>query len=132
MDSLNIKPPQDKKSKFLSLKDFEELIEPVKRLMIIAIVLQAISAVASIVPFIAVADLAKVLLDEQNGIDADAAWKACWIAFFALLIRMATTYIAYYISHNADNDFQFYIRKRMARHLVKVPLGGLPIAVPEM
>lgn len=123
MDPLNINLPEEKKSKFLSLKDFEELIEPVKRPMIIAVVLQAISAIASIVPFIAVADLAKVLLEELNTIDADAAWQACWIAFFALLIRMATTYTAYYISHNADNDFQFYIRKRMARHLVKVPLG---------
>ncbi|MFX1707477.1 ABC transporter ATP-binding protein [Chitinophaga sp. CC14] len=123
MESLNIKLPEGKKSKFLSLKDFEELIEPVKRPMIIAIVLQAISAVASIVPFIAVVDLAKVLLEEQKAIDADAAWRACWIAFFALLVRMATTYTAYFISHNADNDFQFYIRKRMARHLVKVPLG---------
>ncbi|WP_346321096.1 ABC transporter ATP-binding protein [Chitinophaga sp. YIM B06452] len=91
--------------------------------MIIACVLQAISAIASIVPFIAVADLAKVLLEEQAPVNADAAWRACWIAFFALIVRMAATYTAFFISHNADNDFQLYIRRRLAKHLVKVPLG---------
>lgn len=119
----DIKVPADKKKNFLSLQDFGELIKPVRRPMIIAVVLQAVSAIASIVPFIAVADLAKVLLEERTPIDAGAAWRACWIAFFALVIRMATTYTAFFISHNADNDFQLHIRRRMAKHLVKVPLG---------
>lgn len=99
-----------------------ELIRPVRGRMIIACILQTISAIASIVPFIAVAELAKVLLQEGS-INNGAAWNACWLAFFSLIVRMATTYTAFYISHNADNDFQLIIRRKMAKHLVKVPLG---------
>ncbi|WP_199117810.1 ABC transporter ATP-binding protein [Pedobacter sp. ASV28] len=122
MDAVSNKTRDEKDTKLLSLKDLLELIRPFQGRMIIACILQTISAVASVVPFIAVAELSKVLL-EQGPIDTNAAWKACWIAFFALIIRMATTYCAFYISHDTDNDFQLYIRRRLAKHLVKVPLG---------
>lgn len=123
MDTLNIKTHAENKStNILSLRDLIELVKPVRGKMIIACILQTISAIASVVPFIAVADLAKVLLQE-NAVDANAAWRACWIAFFALIIRMASTYTAFFISHNADNDFQLHIRRRLAKHLIRVPLG---------
>lgn len=99
-----------------------ELIKPVRGRMIIACILQTTSAIASVVPFIAVAELAKVLLLD-GPVNSAAAWSACWVAFFALIIRMAATYTAFYISHGADNDFQLIIRRQMAKHLVKVPLG---------
>jgi len=122
MDTVNSNIQTEKKQKLLSLKDLLELIKPVRGRMIIACILQTISAIASIVPFIAVAELAKVLLQEGS-VNSAAAWNACWLAFFALIVRMATTYTAFYISHNADNDFQLIIRRKMAKHLVKVPLG---------
>ena len=122
MDTVNSNIQTEKKQKLLSLKDLLELIKPVRGRMITACILQTISAIASVVPFIAVAELAQVLL--QDGIlDHASAWNACWLAFFALIVRMATTYTAFYISHNADNDFQLIIRRKMAKHLVKVPLG---------
>lgn len=108
--------------KLLSLRDLLELTKPVRGWMIIACILQTISAVASVVPFIAVANLAKVLLQDEP-IDANSAWHACWMAFFALIIRIVCTYTAFFISHHADNDFQLYIRKKLAKHLVKVSLG---------
>lgn len=122
MDVVNNNTQKEKETKLLSLKDLLELIRPVQSRMIIACILQILSAIASIVPFIAVAELAKVLLQE-GPIDTHSAWRACWAAFFALIIRMATTYTAFYISHDADNDFQLYIRRRLAKHLIKVPLG---------
>lgn len=122
MDTVNSNIQTEKKQKLLSLKDLLELIKPVRGRMTIACILQTISAIASIVPFIAVAELAKVLLQEGL-VNSGAAWNACWLAFFALIVRMATTYTAFYISHNADNDFQLIIRRKMAKHLVKVPLG---------
>lgn len=122
MDTVNSNIQTEKKQKLLSLKDLLELIKPVRGRMITACILQTISAIASIVPFIAVAELAKVLLQEGS-VNSAAAWNACWLAFFALIIRMGTTYTAFYISHNADNDFQLIIRRKMAKHLVKVPLG---------
>lgn len=122
MDTVNSNIQTEKKQKLLSLKDLLELIKPVRGRMVIACTLQTISAIASIVPFIAVAELANVLLQEEPVYRA-SAWNACWLAFFALIVRMATTYTAFYISHNADNDFQLIIRRKMAKHLVKVPLG---------
>lgn len=122
MDTINNMTPTGKKQKILSLQDLIELIKPVRNRMIISCILQTISAIASVIPFIAVADLARILL--QDGmVDKTSAWEACWLAFFALIVRMATTYIAFFMSHDADNDFQLIIRRRLARHLGRVPLG---------
>lgn len=99
-----------------------ELIKPVRKRMTIACLLQAISAIASVIPFIAVANLAEVVL-RRPPFDSEAAWGACWTAFLALFIRIASTYTAFFISHDADNDFQLLIRRKLAAHLVRVPLG---------
>lgn len=112
----------DQKIKLLSLKDLMELIKPVRTRMLLACILQAISAIASVIPFIAVGKLANVLL-QAGPIDTNAAWDACWLAFIALIVRMSSTYTAFYISHSADNDFQLIIRRKLASHLVRVPLG---------
>lgn len=122
MNTVNSNSETDRKPKLLSLQDLLELTKPVRTRMIIACILQGISAVASVVPFIAVADLSKVLLREAP-VDTSTAWKACWIAFCALIIRMASTYTAFFISHDVDNDFQLLIRRKLANHLVRVPLG---------
>lgn len=122
MNAVNDNDQKRGKTSPLSLRDLIELIQPIKGRLVLACMLQTIAAIASVVPFIAVVDLAKVLL-EQGPLNPDLAWRASWIAFVALAVRIFCTYTAFLITHIADNDFQLHIRRRLAQRLVRAPLG---------
>lgn len=98
------------------------LLAPVRGKLTIACAFEAISAVAGVVPFIAVAEIAAALL-QPSGADGERAWWIAGVAIGALALRLVCLLIANLITHFADLDFQRDIRKRMARHLSRVPLG---------
>ncbi|MGW4731058.1 ABC transporter ATP-binding protein [Streptomyces shenzhenensis] len=98
------------------------LLRPIRGRLIIACVIGTIGAAASIVPFIAVAQLAQVLLASGAGATA-AVWQWGWIAVGALLLRLLCVFVAGGITHFADTRFQLIVRRRMAARLGKVPLG---------
>lgn len=107
---------------FLSLRALFDLLVPIKDRLITACILEAIAAVTSVVPFIAVAKLAQVLL-APGPINTQLAWYSGWTALVALAIRILFSYTAYLITHYADNDFQLHIRRQIANRLVHTPLG---------
>ncbi|MEM9055204.1 MAG: ABC transporter ATP-binding protein [Pseudomonadota bacterium] len=98
------------------------LLAPVKRRLTIACLLQAISAVAGVIPFIAVAEIARALLQE-GGADAERAWWICGFAIGALALRLVCMMVANLITHFADLDFQRDLKKRMTLRLSRAPLG---------
>ncbi|MEM7091730.1 MAG: ABC transporter ATP-binding protein [Actinomycetota bacterium] len=97
-----------------------ELLAPVRNQLILACVFQAIGALAGIVPFIAVAEIGRELLGDR---DSDRLWTIVIIAAVALAIRVGCFFAAAGITHFADNDFQLAIRRRIAEHLGRLPLG---------
>ncbi len=98
------------------------LIAPIKGPLYVACALQAISAAAGVVPFIAVAELGRALL-APSGPDADRAWAIAAVAIGALIVRLTCMMAAGAITHIVDVGFQRDLRKRMARRLSRVPLG---------
>ncbi|WP_200920413.1 ABC transporter ATP-binding protein [Agreia sp. Leaf244] len=98
------------------------LLGPIRWRLLVACVIGAIGAAASIVPFIAVAQLAGVLLAFQEGA-ATAVWQWGWVAVAALLVRLMCVFVAGGITHFADTRFQLIVRRRMAARLGRVPLG---------
>lgn len=99
-----------------------ELLRPVRGRLAMAVLCQALSALASIVPMIAVAELGRVLI-APGPPDADRAWTVALIGAGALLVRLVFLGAAGGISHYADNDLQLNIRRRLADRLGRVPLG---------
>ncbi|MEM6463260.1 MAG: ABC transporter ATP-binding protein [Pseudomonadota bacterium] len=97
------------------------LTAPVKRVIIIACVIQGIGAAAGVVPFIAVAELGRVLLAET--VDQTAAWRIAYVAVAALALRLVCLMAAGALTHVADLDFQYHLRTRMAARLSRAPLG---------
>lgn len=98
------------------------LITPVRRTLLIACTLQAISAAAGVAPFIAVAELARVLIAESP-VDTDRAWAIAGLGAAALVVRLICMMAAGALTHLADLDLQLDLRRRMAARLARVPLG---------
>lgn len=98
------------------------LLAPIRGRLIVAAVLQVLGSVAGVVPFVAVAELGRVLLDPA-GIDADRAWLVAGIGAGALVARLALLIGAGALTHLADNDLSLDLRRRMAARLGRVPLG---------
>ncbi|QOV33348.1 ABC transporter ATP-binding protein [Streptomyces ferrugineus] len=99
-----------------------ELIAPIRGRLTAAILAQSAAAVCSMIPFIAVAELARALL-APGGPDEGRAWTAAWTAVGALVARLVLYAAAGVLTHHADADLQLDLRRRLARHLGRVPLG---------
>ncbi|MEM9013325.1 MAG: ABC transporter ATP-binding protein [Pseudomonadota bacterium] len=102
------------------------LLAPVRRRLIVACVVQAIAAVAGVVPFIAVAEIGRALLAD-NPVDTSGSGLGVWwiagLAVAALALRLICLLGAGALTHFADVDLQLDLRRRMAAHLTQVPLG---------
>lgn len=100
------------------------LAEPVRGRLALATGLQAVAALAGVVPFIAVSRIAERLTAGPPA-DGDALWPlvvlACSSGFVALVCGTAAGALA----HIADNDLQLTLRRRLARHIGRLPLGRL-------
>lgn len=98
------------------------LLAPVRGVLVLACVLQGIGAAAGVVPFIAVAELGRVLLAE-GPLDGARAWTIAGLGAGALVVRLVLLMAAGGLTHLADVDFQLDLRRRMAARLGRVPLG---------
>ncbi|SUD49388.1 Iron import ATP-binding/permease protein IrtA [Nocardia otitidiscaviarum] len=94
-----------------------ELIQPGRARLLVAIGCQILAAVAGVVPFVAVAELGRRLLA------AESPWPPVIAAAIALAARLGLSLLAASLTHYADNDIQLSIRRSIARHLGRVPLG---------
>ncbi|MEM9669166.1 MAG: ABC transporter ATP-binding protein [Pseudomonadota bacterium] len=100
----------------------DRVIAPVKGKIHIACAFQAISSAAGVVPFIAVAELGRALLQEGGADPATALWIV-WIAVAALAIRLICLMAAGAITHLADIYFRRDLKRHMVQRLSRVPLG---------
>lgn len=99
-----------------------ELLAPVRGRLAVAVGLQLVSALAAIVPFVCVVELAREVL-AAGPADDRRVWTLIWVAVGALLLRLVTMGTATLLTHLADNDLQLHLRLRIARRLGSVPLG---------
>ncbi|MHA6628763.1 ABC transporter ATP-binding protein [Pseudonocardia sichuanensis] len=98
------------------------LLAPIRTHLVICAILSAVSAAAGIVPYIAVAEIARILLEEPAGADAavwtwvgiGAAGGALWLLLFVQSAR---------VGHYADAAILHDLRVRIVRHLGSLPLG---------
>ncbi|TQM66998.1 ATP-binding cassette subfamily B protein [Actinomadura hallensis] len=99
-----------------------ELLRPVRRRLGAAILLQAVAAAVAVVPFAAVAELARTLLADGPA-DRDRAWAVAAVAAGALPVWLLPAGVAGALAHRADLDFQLSVRRRLVERLGRVPLG---------
>ena len=98
------------------------LVAPLKRTIAVACLLQAISSAFGVMPFIAVAEIGRVLLAD-GPTDEGKAWLIAGLGAGAMMLQFMFKMASGAITHFADVDFQFYLRRSMATQLSTVPLG---------
>lgn len=98
------------------------LLAPVKARLWFACAVQGLGAAAGVVPFIAVAEIGRVLLTD-GPVDEARAWAIAGAAIAALVVRLVCLMAAGALTHLADLDFQLYLRRRIAQRLARAPLG---------
>ena len=97
------------------------LLAPVRRRIQLACALQAIAAAATVVPLVCIVEAARALTADP--VDSTRVWACVWVAVGALLLRSLATLAAETITHIADPALQLDLRRRLAAHLGRVPLG---------
>ncbi|MEU4308422.1 ABC transporter ATP-binding protein [Streptomyces rochei] len=100
------------------------LTAPVRGRLTVAVGLQAVAALAGVVPFIAVSEIADRLTATAPA-DGDDLWPPVVLACAAGLVALVCGTAAGALAHVADNDLQLALRRRLARHIGRLPLGRL-------
>ncbi|MGW1144937.1 ABC transporter ATP-binding protein [Streptomyces sp. NPDC002454] len=98
------------------------LFAPIRTHLVVCAVLSALSATAGIVPYIAVAEIARLMLDDPGGsrtaiwtwVAIGAAGASGWLVLFVQSAR---------VGHYADAKILHDVRVRIVRHLGTLPLG---------
>ncbi|MEU0965075.1 ABC transporter ATP-binding protein [Streptomyces sp. NPDC005917] len=100
------------------------LLEPVRGPLALAVGLQAVAALAGVVPFIAVSRIANRLTAGSRA-GGDDLWPLVTLACAAGLLALVCGTAAGAVGHLADNDLQLTLRRRLARHIGRLPLGWI-------
>lgn len=99
-----------------------ELLAPVKGKLTAAVILEVAASVAAIVPFIAIAELGRVLT-APAGPEAGELWLIAIIAALALALRLVLIISGGLLTHLADIELSLDVRRRLVAHLGSAPLG---------
>lgn len=87
-----------------------------------AVALQAMAALCGVVPFAAIATLAARLTD-GSPVNGGRVWPLVAVATGSGLAALVLGYAAGVVSHLADNSLQLQLRRDLARHIGRLPLG---------
>lgn len=94
-------------------------LRTVRGRLLLGIACQATAALAGVAPFIAVAETGRALLSGEE-------WLLyVVIGIAALPVRVISLTAATTLTHFADNDLQLHVRRELARHVSRLPLGWL-------
>ena len=109
----------------MALQDRQGFFAPVRGSLASIIALSVLGAASGVVPFIAIVELARTLLPalSGDGIDSGRVWLIVVIAVVALFVSFAAAFGSGLVSHFADAELQLSLRRRIIRHLQRLPLG---------
>ncbi|WP_436775923.1 ABC transporter ATP-binding protein [Yinghuangia sp. YIM S09857] len=92
------------------------------RQLAVAVAAQALAALVGVVPFVAVGELARRLFDDP-ALPGARMWPLVAVASGAAVLALALGYAAATLSHYADNTLQLRLRRELAEHVGRLPLG---------
>ncbi|CUU56789.1 ATP-binding cassette, subfamily B [Parafrankia irregularis] len=99
--------------------ELAELRRAVRGRIGVAAVLQALAAVLSIAPAVVLVEIARRLLNDEGR----SVWSLAWLAAGLLLARFVLYASASLLSHLADADLAYLLRRRMTEHVSALPLS---------
>ncbi|MBB4188977.1 ATP-binding cassette subfamily B protein [Sinorhizobium terangae] len=122
--SLSAGRQASEKPRLPGLAPLARLLRPVHRHLFICAALSAAAAGAGLVPYIAVAELARAVLPPNSPASvANVAWASVGIGAAGAALRLVLVFLSSRIGHYADAEMLHHIRSRLIRHLGQLPLG---------
>lgn len=103
----------------------EGFFAPVRGSLVGIVALSVVGAASSVIPFIAIVELARTLLPGIDGapVDADRVSLIVLVAVVALVVSFGTAFLSGLVGHFADAELQHSLRRRIVAHLQRLPLG---------
>ena len=103
----------------------ESFFAPVRGSLATIVGLSLLGAVSGVVPYVAIVELARTLLPTLSGepVDAGRIWTIVAVAAVALFVSFGSAFASGAVSHFADAELQLSLRRRIVRHLQRLPLG---------
>jgi ATP-binding cassette, subfamily B, bacterial IrtA/YbtP len=100
------------------------LLRPVRAHLIFCAVLSALGAAAGFVPYVAIAEIARVMLDDPNAAAIDATvWTWVGVGAAGASLRLVLVLLSSRLGHYADAAILHDLRVRIVAHLGVLPLG---------
>lgn len=99
----------------------KQLISPARSAMLISALLAGIGAILSIVPYVALTELASIFLSDGSG----RIWMWVIIAVVALFLSNMLYGIGVGIAHIGEAKLRYWLRKDLVRALGRIPLGAV-------
>ena len=96
-----------------------DLLRPVRTTLGIGVGLAVLSALLEFVPYIAIVEIGRELLDD----DSDSVWGWAIVAVVSALLSFLLSWTAVAVCHRADAHFRFTTRRDGARHIGVGPIG---------
>ncbi|ANY10204.1 ABC transporter [Pseudonocardia sp. HH130630-07] len=100
----------------------KDLRRPVAWLTRLGVALTAVGALSTLVPFVGIAELGRVLLGPQP-VDDDVVVGIAVVVGVALVLGWACNGAGISVTHVADSKLQALLRRRIVHRLGRVPLG---------
>ncbi|MFB4193791.1 ABC transporter ATP-binding protein [Streptomyces carpaticus] len=101
------------------------LLEPVRPHLIGCGLLSALAAAAGSVPYLATAEIARLLAAHGTAVEQDAVRLWVLVGAAGAVVRLLLVYSSSRLGHFADARILHTLRLRMVRHLGTVPLGWI-------
>ncbi|MFJ4202006.1 ABC transporter ATP-binding protein [Streptomyces sviceus] len=98
------------------------LLRPHRLGLTAVLLLQIVSALGGLAPLVAVVELGRALL-LPGPVDEDHVWTVVTVGAVGLLVRVLFGALSSGIGHLIDGELQLSVRRLLAEHLGRVPLG---------
>ncbi|WP_019548754.1 ABC transporter ATP-binding protein [Streptomyces sulphureus] len=100
----------------------KNLVRPVRGKLLLGVALAGLSSACALVPYVAVAELGRTLLEHGTS-ESTLVWWWVLAGIGGAVLRSLLYIGATQLCHYADADFRYLTRSRIARHLGRLPLG---------
>ncbi|MEU4804604.1 ABC transporter ATP-binding protein [Actinosynnema sp. NPDC023587] len=112
-------------ARMLPLGETARMLRPVHAQLITCALLSGVAGAAGMVPFVAIAEIARAAFASPAGVQAVSGTIWTWVVAGAAcaLLRLVLLGLSTHVGHNADADMLNALRHRIVKRLGVLPLG---------
>ncbi|MCP2259792.1 ATP-binding cassette, subfamily B [Streptoalloteichus tenebrarius] len=123
VDDQRKQSPDEEVPQLIGIGATARLLRPVWPHLIACATFSAVAAAAGAVPFVAIAEISRVLVTEGTEAASATVWAWAGAGAACAWLRLLLLGLSTHVGHKADTQLVRHLRLRIVRHLGVVPLG---------